>query len=128
LQLIVFLQKKNIKLQTAELIEIQNDLDTKVVSVSTLDLKLRNRTSLSEFEQHLNDLALEISTKRVTAIPILSERLSNILKQLGMENARFNIQIFHKETTSRMEKTKFNFYFLLMGFRFWIVEKSSFWW
>jgi DNA repair protein RecN (Recombination protein N) len=94
LQLIYSLQKKHQVLSIPELLQIQNDLDDKVVSVSNLETEietLENNIKVSALE--LDKLANTIHHNREKAIPVLSQKLVEILEQLGMPNVRFNITI-----------------------------------
>lgn len=94
LQLIYSLQKKHQVLSIPELLQIQNDLDDKVVSVSNLETEietLENNIKVSALE--LDKLANTIHDNREKAIPVLSQKLIEILAQLGMPNVRFNITI-----------------------------------
>ena len=93
LQLIYALQKKHQVNSVEELLAIQNDLETKVISVSTLEFEISTiQDKIIEIEIQLNDFARKIHEKRIAAIPILTEKLAAVLEQLGMGNARFDIQ------------------------------------
>ena len=97
LQNIYNLQKKHQVNSVAELLDIQNDLDSKVVSVVELEFeinKLADKIENATFE--LDTLALNIRNNRLKAVPVLSEKLIFILEQLGMPNVRFNMEL--KET------------------------------
>ena len=94
LQLIYSLQKKHQVLNVAELLQIQNDLDDKVVSVSNLESEinaLEKNIQITGLE--LDKLANIIHDNREKATPVLSQKLIEILEQLGMPNVRFNISI-----------------------------------
>ncbi len=98
LQLIFSLQKKHQVNTVEELLLIQDDLDAKVVSSETLESEINSlELQLKNTEVLLNDLADTIRQNRNKAIPILTDKLEVILAQLGMVNARFNIQIIKKE-------------------------------
>ncbi|MFC6877953.1 DNA repair protein RecN [Flavobacterium myungsuense] len=94
LQLIYSLQKKHQVLSIQELLQIQNDLDTKVVAVSALE----NQITILEKEIQQSVIALDsisnlIHSNREKAIPTLTQKLIAILELLGMPNVRFNIEI-----------------------------------
>ena len=94
LQLIYTLQKKHQVNSVDELLAIQNDLDTKVDSVTTLEFEINTiQDKIIEIEMQLNIVAHKIHENRVTGIPILTKKLAAILEQLGMVNARFDIQV-----------------------------------
>ncbi len=112
LQLIYALQKKHQVTTVEQLLVIQEDLDSKVVSITTLESEIVSIEKLiAETESKLNDLAIEIHENRMSAIPILTEKLSFILEQLGMGNARFNIQIIEKEDFYSNGKDQIQFLF-----------------
>lgn len=112
LQLIYALQKKHQVNSVDELLEIQNDFDNKVVSITTLESEINSLEKLIiEFENQLNNLAVKIHEKRVGAVPVLTDKLASILEQLGMANARFNIQLIAKEDFYSNGKDEIQFLF-----------------
>ena len=97
LQNIYNLQKKHQVNSIAELLDIQNDLDNKVVSVVELEFEINKLTvKIENATSELDTLALNIRNNRLQAVPVLSEKLIFILEQLGMPNVRFNMEL--KET------------------------------
>jgi len=112
LQLIYALQKKHQVNSVEELIEIKNDLENKVVSVTTLETEISKIENLIiEFTDELNIMAKEIHDNRMTAIPILTNKLSAILEKLGMSNARFNIELIFKDEFFANGKDEIQFLF-----------------
>ena len=94
LQLIYNLQKKHNVLTVEELIEIRENLESKVISVSTLETEITVlENGLKEYEAQLDAIAATISQSRREAIPNLSGKLIDILNLLGMPNVRFKIEI-----------------------------------
>ena len=112
LQVIYSLQKKHQVNSVDELLEIQNDLDAKVVSVVTLESEISSiENQIAASEKNLNDLAITIHENRIGAIPILTNKLALILEPLGMSNARFDIQLTSKETYYVNGKDEIQFLF-----------------
>jgi DNA repair protein RecN (Recombination protein N) len=112
LQLIYSLQKKHQVNSVDKLLEIQNDLDDKVVSVVTLETEISSiENQISESEIILNDLAFKIHENREVALPILTNKLSLVLEPLGMANARFDIQLTSKEAFYANGKDEIQFLF-----------------
>ena len=112
LQLIYNLQKKHNVLTVEELIQIQTDLEGKVVSVATLKediAKLEN--SIKDFELQLDAIASKISQSRREAVPNLSEKLIGILNLLGMPNVRFKIEIIVSDSYHNNGKDTLQFLF-----------------
>lgn len=94
LQLIYALHKKHQVQTIEELLVIQNDLDEKVISVSSLEIEIEKTAALLlDLESKLNALSDSIHENRALAIPVLTQKMEAILALLGMENARFSIQI-----------------------------------
>jgi DNA repair protein RecN (Recombination protein N) len=94
LQLIYNLQKKHNVLTIEELIEIQSELESKVISVSMIEDEIKMlENDINDFELKLDLIALKISKSRSEAIPKLTEKLIAVLSQLGMPNVRFKIEI-----------------------------------
>ena len=112
LQLIYSLQKKHNVLTVKELIQIQIDLEGKVVSVATLEEEiLKLEKSIKDLELQLDEVANKISKSRREAIPNLSEQLIAILNLLGMPNVRFKIDIIASETYHNNGKDSLQFLF-----------------
>ena len=112
LQLIYNLQKKHQVQTVDELINIQSQLENKVLALGDLDSQiviLKEKLTLSEID--LNTKALKISENRREAVPVLTQKLLLILEQLGMPNARFNIQISSKENYFFNGKDEIEFLF-----------------
>ncbi|MCF8320510.1 MAG: DNA repair protein RecN [Flavobacterium sp.] len=127
LQNIYNLQKKHQVNSVAELIEIQNDLDNKVVSVVELEFEIKKLVSkIQEASSKLDTLAQLIRTNRLKAVPVLSEKLIFILEQLGMPNVRFNMEL--KETDHYFSNGKDELQFLFSankGSDFGLLKKVA---
>jgi len=99
LQTIYTLQKKHQVSTIEELLAIEAELQSKVVSVGNLEADIK------ELEQKVQDakLALDakaavITQKRLEAIPVLSDKLVEILSFLSMPNVRFNIELKNSDS------------------------------
>ena len=111
-QLIYSLQKKHNVLTVKELIQIQIDLEGKVVSVATLEEEIvKLEKSIKDLELQLDEVANKISKSRREAIPNLSEQLIAVLNLLGMPNVRFKIDIIASETYHNNGKDSLQFLF-----------------
>lgn len=112
MQLIYNLQKKHNVLNVQELIQIQTSLETKVVSVVTLEeeiAKLEN--NIADFELKLDAIASKITQSRRDTLPYLSEKLINTLSLLGMPNVRISIDIIPTEIYLNNGKDTLQFLF-----------------
>lgn len=112
LQLIYTLQKKHQVLTVEELINIQNNLESKVVSVTTLEEEITAlQNTIQEIEAELEVISSRISESRRAAIPGLTSQLVQILSQLGMPNVRFKIEISASEVYRNNGKDDLEFLF-----------------
>lgn len=112
LQLIYTLQKKHQVQTIEELLDIQTELESKVVSVSTLEDEIKIlENNIIDFEVQLDAIAAKISENRREAIPVLSEKLIGVLNQLGMPNVRFKIEIIASESYHNNGKDNLQFLF-----------------
>lgn len=94
LQLIYTLQKKHQVKTVSGLLGIQNELDQSLVSISNLESEIEKLNELiTKNERELDALAQVIHEKRVQAIPILTDKIIQILEKLGMPNVRFKIDL-----------------------------------
>lgn len=98
LQNIYNLQQKHQVLTVSQLIDIQNSLNQKILSVSDLDIRIQKGSDfIAKCSDELSHLAQEISQKRQIAIPILVQKAKEILVQLGMPNSDFKIELVPKD-------------------------------
>ena len=112
LQLIYNLQKKHQVQTVDELINIQSLLENKVLALGDLDSQIIIlKEKLIQSELDLNAKALKISENRREAVLVLTQKLLLILEQLGMPNARFNIQILPQENYFNNGKDEIEFLF-----------------
>jgi DNA repair protein RecN (Recombination protein N) len=112
LQTIYNLQKKHQVGSVSELIEIQNDLDNKVVSVGELEIEINKLTTkIQNTTLELDNFATIIRENRLKAVPVLSEKLIFILEQLGMPNVRFNMELKPSDTYFANGKDELQFLF-----------------
>ncbi len=94
LQTVYALQKKHQVASVTELLEIQKGLEKKVDSLSELEAAINAlEEQLQKSATTLDGYATEIHSKRVKAIPVLIEKWTEILSQLGMPNVRFKIDL-----------------------------------
>lgn len=94
LQQIYNLQKKHNVLTVSELIAIQTELGKKVAVTENLDAEIAQKQSeVTEIEEKLDAVAEELHNQRIANIPNLIKELESSLAGLGMQNARFKIEL-----------------------------------
>jgi len=112
LQLIYNLQKKHQVTTVDDLLAIQVKLENEVVELGNIEeeIALLN-VKIQEKASELGALATTIHDKRIQAIPVLSEKMIQILATLGMPNTRFNIEVSQGETYFANGKDELQFLF-----------------
>lgn len=94
LQLIYALQKKHNVATVEELIVIEKDLSEKVVLAEGLDEAIAEKEAdVQRAKTEVDKMAYALHEKRVGAVPVLIEKITAILVQLGMPNSRFRFDI-----------------------------------
>ncbi|UOK42079.1 MULTISPECIES: DNA repair protein RecN [Flavobacterium] len=105
LQTIYSLQKKHQVNTVEELLEIQNNLDSKVVLADDLENTINKlENEILKHVERLDVLADSISANRRNAVPILTDKITSVLAQLGMPNARFQFEIKSSDTYTALGK------------------------
>lgn len=127
LQLLYDLQKKHKVTSVEELIEIKNQLQQKVVSVDELNEVISEAQKLIEINQSdLDKLAVELHNNRNKAIEIFDQKITELLAELGMSNARFDIKLTQEEDYYSNGKDKLEFLFSAnKGGNFGLLKKTA---
>ncbi len=99
LQIINNLLQKHTVSSVEELIEIKENLGSKVFETENLDAIISEKeTAINTLEAKLISESETIRKNRLAIIPKLISQLESILATLGMPNARFDIQLEQAET------------------------------
>lgn len=94
LQLIYNLQKKHSVVTIQELLEVLEELSEKVSQVENAEETITNKKNeIADVTVKLDKLAGLITKSRAKVTPQLTKQLQHLLAELGMENARFSINI-----------------------------------
>ena len=94
LQTIYDLQKKHQVNSVEDLIQIQNDLEQKVIKFDDIDTLINKmEVFINESKNILDAKANEIHTSRVKASEVFINEITEIIIQLGMPNVQFLFQI-----------------------------------
>lgn len=98
LQLIYDLLKKHSVSSITELLEVQEALLEKVERVENSSIELlKKKEQITKVITALDKLANTISSKRKKVIPKFTKQLEEMLRELGMENARFQFNLSASE-------------------------------
>jgi DNA repair protein RecN (Recombination protein N) len=99
LQNVYKLQQKHTVQTISELLEIQKDLEEKIDGTLQLDDRIESlQNKKEEFRISAIEIATQLHTNRTEVIPRLKDKLEEILKELGLPNARFNFRLTASET------------------------------
>lgn len=99
LQQVHKLQQKHTAADIAELLEIQQQLETKLEATINLDGRIETlQNDLTAAREKTIQTAKSLHEKRVVAVPDLKTKLEAILKDLGLPNAQFRFEIKKQET------------------------------
>lgn len=94
LQAINNLFQKHSVLTIEELIEIKNQLQSKIDNTESLDNTIADKEKeIGKLKDSLNLIALKIHKNRTKVIPLFVSKLESILTDLGMPNAKFKIEL-----------------------------------
>ena len=112
LQLIYNLQKKHYVNSISDLISIQTTLSEKLLQKENAEENIAAKNKeIEAISEKLDKVALSISDARIKTVPKLKKSLEHLLSELGMENARFSIQISPSQNyfTNGKDELKFLF-------------------
>ncbi len=92
------LQKKHSVATVRQLIELRDEIGTKLLNIDSLEEQISEAENIfSEKRTQLFDLARRLSEKRLAAISYIEKELTSRLSYLGMPNARFECRITPKQ-------------------------------
>ena len=87
------------------LIEIKNQLSSQQKNSQDLEKNIIDiENQLSQLTEKLNVLASDISKNRKSAIPIFTEKIEKILKKLGLEKAKIEVELTNNENFNKFGK------------------------
>ena len=87
------------------LIEIKNQLSSQQKNSQDLEKNIIDiENQLSQLTEKLNALASDISKNRKSAIPIFTEKTEKILKKLGLEKAKIEVELTDNENFNKFGK------------------------
>ena len=96
-----------------ELINFRNTIESKVSSTESIDLRIQKlKEEIQNYFDDLNSLAEKLHIKRTSVISIFSNDIEAILNDLGMPNAKFNIQIDKTDEHNSNGMNRIDFKFL----------------
>ncbi|CAM3705746.1 DNA repair protein RecN [Flavobacterium gelidilacus] len=112
LQVIYDLQKKHQANSIEELLQIQENLEQKVVKFDDIDSLIKKLESqISTSKETLDKQASIITQTRQKASKIFIAQITQIITQLGMPDAQFEFEITPTETYNKFGKDQINLLF-----------------
>lgn len=111
LNMIYSLQQKHRVDNIAELIALRDEFDAKIQSANSFDDELlKLEKNIHEVQSRVKDLASQLHQARSKQLPSITAEIETILKQLGMPNSTFTIDI--KESDGYHASGRDEVYFL----------------
>ena len=87
------------------LIEIKNQLSSQQKNSQDLEKSIIDiENQLAQLTEKLSSLASDISKNRKSAIPVFTERIEKILKKLGLEKAKIEVELTDNENFNKFGK------------------------
>jgi len=112
LDLIYHLENKHKVANVSELLEVEKTLNEKLKSISSFEEDIKNLKKEIEVKTlYLKDLSNKISANRKKVIPDIEKKIVNLLKQLGIPDAEFKVEINQLETFTKDGRDKLRFLF-----------------
>ena len=106
------LQRKHKTQSANQLLKIKEELSEKVSKTKSVNVDiLKVERTLKESEKKLKELCGEIHRRRFKKIPFLKNKIESSLKELGMPNIRFQINIEKQDVFLPNGMDKINFLF-----------------
>ena len=105
------LQKHRLTTDT-ELLELKNKFEKQLLSITSLENEIQKKNQeLSKTKQILEEQSSELNKRRTKSAPKLETEIVKLLNQLGMPQARINIDIKPLSELTETGKDKINFLF-----------------
>ena len=96
----------------SDLLNIKDQLETKLNENINLDSKIEDlKIKLKDFEETLNRKAFQIHEKRKNTIPVLCNEIEDMIAKMGMQRAKFKVQLNFSENFLYNGKDQINFLF-----------------
>jgi DNA repair protein RecN (Recombination protein N) len=112
LDLIYSLQQKHRVSSIAELLEIQSDFEEKIKLVGSYENEIEQLGKEIQAQRSiLSDLAEKISLKRKAVIPDIESKVVDVLRNVGIPNAAFRVQVSNLPDFSASGTDEVNFMF-----------------
>ena len=127
LQNIYMLLKKHQVNNVSELIEKRDFLETQLEDTEQQEERIAklNESTTAE-EEHLTKLAMDLRLRRHNAIPDLISKMENLIAKVGMENARFQIELTPTENFLFQGQDQMEFLFSAnMGGKFGLLKNVA---
>lgn len=95
-----------------ELIKLKDDFKSKIQEIKSFDQHISQQKQIIEkLRQKLNKLSSDIHKKRTEIKPVFEQKIIDIVKELGIQNAIFIVEISDTEDFMSNGKDKVNFLF-----------------
>jgi DNA repair protein RecN (Recombination protein N) len=94
IDLIYSLQQKHHMSAVSELLVFEADLRTRIDLIGNADVQLDElKIQLDQLRANLENIASKLSVNRKLAIPVIEEKVTSLLRNLGMPNGSFKVSL-----------------------------------
>ena len=127
LQVVNNLFQKHSVSEIEDLINIKNQLQSKITNTESLDDTIANKEQeILQVEEELNQIVQKIHKNRKKIIPVFALKLEIILADLGMPNAKFKIDLKQLDQFTTNGKDSLQFLFMAnKGSSYNTLKKSA---
>ncbi|WP_274476471.1 DNA repair protein RecN [Mangrovimonas aestuarii] len=127
LQLLHNLMKKHMVSSISELLAIKTELEDKVTATENIEDTIKEKeAAVVKLQKEIDAIAKAIHNKRLKVLPDLVSQLETLLSDLGMPNARFNVELLETESYLSNGKDEIAFLFSAnKGGRFNVLKKAA---
>ncbi|MFO8234174.1 MAG: DNA repair protein RecN [Bacteroidales bacterium] len=106
------LQHKHHVNTVSELIKIKKDLEKQIEEIDSMDFRLEEiNNELEERKEQLTQLSDKLSESRKKVIPSIEQHITNMLVELGIPNATFNVGYENTEEFTPNGRDRIQFLF-----------------
>ena len=112
LKLLYALYTKHKVDDVVDLIEIKNSIDLKLQETENLEENIKKLLDkLNKYLTELNAIAIKLHNNRQKAIPRLCSEMEQLVARMGMQNAKFKIELIESEKLLHNGKERLEFLF-----------------
>lgn len=112
ISLLLSLQRKHQAVDLSELIQKRNELDERILNLSSLETNIEElKLKVEELKEEMMQTATVLHKSRLKVIPSLEKQILELLADLNMPDAEFNISLERVDNYTEKGNAKIDFLF-----------------